>query len=715
MSDQYSESLCNAITTSCDLTNAVMGIVDAQFSAFQKHLVENCGLSEDDVVEYVESFKGTCESSGEPEVKNSKRRMIPPNTAAETVKEKKQPKKVVFGDSDEATLVTNYGAKSHALFGDFGKTYIGFKGSFLMKTKYMKANPNLAFGFGWVMMDKSKLSEVERALEEADIPYRKVERSVYQKEKEGGSVEEEEEEEVPAKKVEKKEAPAKKVEKKEAPAKKVEKKEAPAKKVEKKKEPTKKVEKKVKVKATKNLWGNAEEADSGFIFKMLPIGEKGKNVGVVVGWQDADADQETMKGLDSVFPLDEVMEDECKEKGWLFVNDEIMEILNKKDKNLAKRLQKVREREIDDIEELDDEDLETITLTFGEQAENHAGMQILGGGLADDGFNLQDLEAAKVKFEAAGKFAQLIALHPYGKAARPDLNFDEAYILIIRNGLDVILTSHTSDDLMIEQKALTWDTKALMRGREVNKHARSNLCYGNNYQAADIPAGKGTIMPYSQIPITKTLVDNLPVYFGPKAQNMQAEGNRYFNLKSCYIGFHGDGERKRVIAVRLGASLPFVYQWFFKNDTIGPRISTVINHGDVYIMSEKASGWDWKHSSYPTLRHAAGLEKNTVVIPRLTKLVKKGNVQLMEKLMKEGMSPNNDAGISKNLPIIEAVKKNRLDIVELLIKYGANYDLKPYGQDLMQLARSKDGNVAMGGCTTSDGGPTVLYLQQLGL
>lgn len=31
----------------------------------------------------------------------------------------------------------------------------------------------------------------------------------------------------------------------------------------------------------------------------------------------------------------------------------------------------------------------------------------------------------------------------------------------------------------------------------------------------------------------------------------------------------------------------------------------------VYIMSEKAVGTDWKHSSIPTMRHAAGCRKYT--------------------------------------------------------------------------------------------------------
>jgi len=34
-----------------------------------------------------------------------------------------------------------------------------------------------------------------------------------------------------------------------------------------------------------------------------------------------------------------------------------------------------------------------------------------------------------------------------------------------------------------------------------------------------------------------------------------------------------------------------------------------LNHGDLYIMSEKTTGFDWKKRTLITLRHAAGCEK----------------------------------------------------------------------------------------------------------
>ena len=75
------------------------------------------------------------------------------------------------------------------------------------------------------------------------------------------------------------------------------------------------------------------------------------------------------------------------------------------------------------------------------------------------------------------------------------------------------------------------------------------------------------------------------------------------------IGFHGDAERKVVIATRLGATIPLHYQWYTKSNPIGKRVELNINHGDIYVMSEKATGYDWKKSSLVTLRHAAGADK----------------------------------------------------------------------------------------------------------
>jgi alkylated DNA repair dioxygenase AlkB len=248
---------------------------------------------------------------------------------------------------------------------------------------------------------------------------------------------------------------------------------------------------------------------------------------------------------------------------------------------------------------------DTITLTFGEQAENHAGMEILGQGVADEGFTIQDLEWMKERFEAELKGCTIFHLDQISGVE----NTPEAAILIVSGGLDCLLGGYTADDLYAEQKSFNWDTKAKMRGRVVNKRARYNVCFGDQSRGPDYDNGKGTIIGYDQAPLTAIVKRNLVDFIGPKSEGLQCEGNYYYDVNKCYISFHGDSERKRVIGIRLGAPMPLRYLWFQNSKPVGDYANVVLNHGDLYVMSEKATGFDWKKRKIMTLRHAAGCEK----------------------------------------------------------------------------------------------------------
>jgi hypothetical protein len=69
-----------------------------------------------------------------------------------------------------------------------------------------------------------------------------------------------------------------------------------------------------------------------------------------------------------------------------------------------------------------------------------------------------------------------------------------------------------------------------------------------------------------------------------------------------------------VIGVRIGhASMPIHYQWYHKGDPVGDQLIIPLESGDIYIMSEKATGNDWKKKTIPTLRHAVGCAKFTTI------------------------------------------------------------------------------------------------------
>jgi hypothetical protein len=332
--------------------------------------------------------------------------------------------------------------------------------------------------------------------------------------------------------------------------------------------------------------------------------------------------------------------------------------------------------------------MSTFTITFGEVAENHVCMQQIGTKAAR-GLSLKDLQSIAKVFPAAS--TEIVPLHTGVKDAA------EAYILVVRNGVHAL--GLDSDKLLDEQKSLSYDKKALMYGRVVNKHARWNLCFSNVASEANIAAGRGTVVAFTSVPLLSLLRDCLqcildtdavdfaaslnpapaaaattvspgattpvpdnkmvismshsdtltitcdvatsvsasgtveavpaldttvapsqdatktpqgapgtPLRSTPITCRLQAEGNYYYD-STCGIGYHGDTERKIVIAVRLGASIPLQFQWYRYNYSVGTPIRIDLAAGDIYFMSEKATGNDWKTRSMLTLRHAAGAAK----------------------------------------------------------------------------------------------------------
>lgn len=259
-----------------------------------------------------------------------------------------------------------------------------------------------------------------------------------------------------------------------------------------------------------------------------------------------------------------------------------------------------------------------VTLTLGDQAENHAGMEKLGQLVQKgEGFNYHDLLTIKQHFDTIGVISELISLDLFQDIETVDLTLpppEDAYVLIIRDGVNKILqncSEYTHSDMFTEQINLDLDKKAWMRGRVVNKHARWNVCFDDEGRDPDYEDKKGRIVSYDDVPITKMLLSQITTYFGDKAHNLKGEGNYYYDRNSCGIGFHGDSERRKVIGIRLGngPSSPLHFQWYINSESIGNRIILPLNGGDMYVMSEKAVGTDWKKKKIYTLRHATGSDK----------------------------------------------------------------------------------------------------------
>ena len=250
-----------------------------------------------------------------------------------------------------------------------------------------------------------------------------------------------------------------------------------------------------------------------------------------------------------------------------------------------------------------------ICITAGEQSENHVGMQKNGSGLAEKGFSPDELRLCKETLEKRNIVSEYYSLNAFLGDEKDSI--EEAGLLIIRNGVQTISNNPDyADEMLKEQLSFEWDKHYwdMRRKRVLNKIARYNLCYNSVGQEPDYENKKGRIISLENAAYLKKWRDTLSVIFGKSAENLELEGNQYYDVKKCGIGFHGDGERKKVIACSLGASRPIHWQWYQNSELIGSRAEFILNHGDMYIMSEKTTGYDWKKRSIKTLRHAAGVK-----------------------------------------------------------------------------------------------------------
>ena len=79
-----------------------------------------------------------------------------------------------------------------------------------------------------------------------------------------------------------------------------------------------------------------------------------------------------------------------------------------------------------------------ICISNGEQGENHAGMQMIGKGLAENGYTLEDSLKFKEKFENMGGTAILYDLKEECLGERKGECNEEAYVLKFEDGVNVL-------------------------------------------------------------------------------------------------------------------------------------------------------------------------------------------------------------------------------------------------------------------------------------
>lgn len=308
--------------------------------------------------------------------------------------------------------------------------------------------------------------------------------------------------------------------------------------------------------------------------------------------------------------IDELVQNICQKYNLDF--EEIVNIFGnkgkEKEKEKSNNLKKNPKRESS-----------VITLTFCDSSENHIGMEQNGNkGVQTDAFDKKDLETIQNKLEKLGVECEMIYLNDYcDKDLIPEKvknSFEDAFVLVIRNGVNYLLndkgnTNQLFEELLFKQLDSEWDTKYWdgRRKKVLNKHARANVCISNKSQKPDYENKKGTIICYNDLPLVNKIKNELENLIGEKGKELECEGNLYFDKEKCGIGYHGDAERVKVIGIRIG-EMKLCYHWYLNSQPIGKKCEIELKDGDIYLMSYKSVGNDWKKKSIMTLRHSAGCD-----------------------------------------------------------------------------------------------------------
>jgi len=97
-----------------------------------------------------------------------------------------------------------------------------------------------------------------------------------------------------------------------------------------------------------------------------------------------------------------------------------------------------------------------------------------------------------------------------------------------------------------------------------------------------------------------------------------ADGNYYPKSPVCGIGYHGDTERRCVIAFRFGREMPLCYQWYLQGNAVGSntyRGSRQVHQRQVYLDSSLRL---CINSPYVRLCEASTLSYQPIAMPIAT-------------------------------------------------------------------------------------------------
>lgn len=96
--------------------------------------------------------------------------------------------------------------------------------------------------------------------------------------------------------------------------------------------------------------------------------------------------------------------------------------------------------------------------------------------------------------------------------------------------------------------------------------------------------------------------DDTPNILKLKKHIFENDDDVVANIDYCAIDFHGDPQRRNMVGIRMGTLTVMDFQWSIGGKNCG-NITIMLDPGDMFIMSEYATGVNCNQMDVPVLLH----------------------------------------------------------------------------------------------------------------
>uniref|UniRef100_A0A6C0BD42 Uncharacterized protein n=1 Tax=viral metagenome TaxID=1070528 RepID=A0A6C0BD42_9ZZZZ len=255
----------------------------------------------------------------------------------------------------------------------------------------------------------------------------------------------------------------------------------------------------------------------------------------------------------------------------------------------------------------------SFTLTFSDCIKSYLGSEVIGQ-KSSTGISNENILLIYQMFPNNCEIYNLKDMLP------PTIrDFPDVLVLVIRNFINDIsnellkvLTSNESlNDKYIT--GISWDRFKYRGINLVETKQKYNLIFcdlQDGYKRdSDIINGVATI--YNSLRIQPlNYLENFIQSIIPGRYFI--EGNCYYDNKKCYTSMCRDKERKKAIGIRLGCDFPLNFRWYHGTIQCSSTKSIILKHGDIFIMSELATGNMKEKITKLYLKHSEGTHGNSL-------------------------------------------------------------------------------------------------------